>query len=139
MVAAADVAVLRGILISAERGVIPSGIVFNGKMTSRKIKDATAADVLRKAEQIISDAIKAPAAQIAEGERLTRQIVALSIRKGLIQNKTISGHDEMLKEIWSQISSDPELGPVTTHITGLVGTYDALILLDRSLPALGSN
>jgi hypothetical protein len=134
--AAADIAVLRGVLISAERGAIPSGIVFSGRMTVRKIRDGISADVLRKADETISAAIRAPEAQIAEGERLTRQVVALAIRKGLIQQGTPSGHDEMLKEIWRRMSLDPELGPVTTHIIGLVGAYDALILLDRSLPVL---
>ncbi len=133
---AAEIAVLRGVLILAERGVMPSGMVFSGKMTSRKMRDAVAADVLRKADETISAYIKAPAAQIAEGERLTRQIVALAMRKGLIQNENRSDHAQKLNDIWKKLSSDPELGPVATHIGGLVGAYDALILLDRMLAAL---
>ena len=136
MAVAADVSVLRGVLISAERGVIPSGIMFSGKTTARKIKDATSVDVLQKADRIISAAIEASVTQITEGERLTRQVVALAIRKGMVQKENLHGHDEMLREIWRKMSLDPELQPVTTHIIGLVGAYDALILLDRSLSLL---
>jgi len=110
--------------------------MFSGKTTARKIKDATSVDVLQKADRIISAAIEASVTQITEGERLTRQVVALAIRKGMVQKENLHGHDEMLREIWRKMSLDPELQPVTTHIIGLVGAYDALILLDRSLSLL---
>jgi len=131
---AADVAVLRGTLISAERGLIPEGIVFNNKNTARKIRDAVAADVLRKAENLISNAINYDVARVAEGDKLARQLVALAQRKGLIQlNSNISEHSDMLKVTWNSMSKDPDLGPGTTHLIGLVGNYDSLILLDRTL------
>jgi hypothetical protein len=131
---AAEIAVLRGVLISAERGVIPPGVVFSERTTRRKIKDASAADVLRKAEELLSNAIRVDAAQLAEGERLTRQIVTVAQRKGLILvTPTVDEHSEMLKAIWRAMIVDPELGPATTHLAGLVGVHDALILLDRML------
>lgn len=134
---AADVAVLRGALISAERGVIPPGLVFSGRMTSRKIRDASAADVLRKAEELISDTIKGSLAQIAEGERLTRQLLAVAQRKGLIPGGPHMGErTEMLTGIWHAMTVDPDLGSATTHLAGLVGAQDALILLDRGLARL---
>ncbi len=136
MTVAADVSILRGVLISVERGVMPSGIIFSGKTTARKIKDATSVDVLQKADKIISAAIEVPVAQITEGERLTRQVVALAIRKGIVQKENSQEHSELLREIWRKMSLDPELQPVITHIIGLVGAYDALILLDRSLSLL---
>ena len=132
---AAEVAVLRGVLISAERGVIPPGMAFSTRTTIRKIKDASAADVLRKAEELISSAISVDAVRFAEGEKLTQQIVAVAQRKGLIP-VTPRGdkHTEMLKAIWQAMIIDPDLGAVTTHLAGLVGAYDVLILLDRMLP-----
>jgi len=134
MAIAADVAVLRGVLISAERGVIPAGLVFNGRTTVRKIKDACAADVLRKAEEIISAAVKGDVARFAEGERLTQQIVAVAQRKGLIPAASnVDRHTEMLNAIWHAMIVDPDLGSATTHLTGLVGMPDTLILLDRML------
>lgn len=132
---AADVAVLRGLLINAERGVLPDGFTFLGQKTNRKIKAAVAADVLHKADEIISNAIKGTVAQITEGENIARQLVTLAQRKGLIPvNSRVSGHTEWLNSIWKAMLQDPELGPATTHLAGIVGVYDALILLDRLLP-----
>jgi len=132
---AADVAVLRGVLISAERGLLPEGMVLTGRKTARKIRDAAAADALRRSSDIISDAIRGDTAQIAEGEKLTRQLVALAERKGILPcDPDAGGHDEKLNAIWHAMSEDPDLGPATTHLAGLVGGYDALVLLDRMLP-----
>ncbi len=132
---AAEVAVLRGVLIGAERGVMPPGMVFRGRPTARKIKDASAADVLRKAEELVANAIRGDAAQFAEGERLARQLVTVAQRKGLVPAASRADrHAEMLNAIWRALIADPDLGPATTHLAGLVGTYDALILLDRMLP-----
>lgn len=132
---AAEVAVLRGVLISAERGVIPPGMAFSKRATVRKIKDASAADVLRKAGEVISVAISADAMRFAEGEKLAQQIVAVAQRKGLIPvTPSLDRHTEMLKSIWQAMIMDPDLGAATTHLAGLVGAYDVLILLDRMLP-----
>jgi len=133
---AADVAVLRGVLISAERGVLPIGMEISGQSTRRKVKDGAATEVLRKTDEIISHAISDYASQVQEGERLAQQLVALAWQKGMIPDDSgASNHTEMLNAIWGAMSKDPELGAGTTHLAGLVGPYDALILLDRLLPA----
>ena len=132
---AAQVAALRGVLISAERGAIPSGMAFTKRATLRMIKDAAAADVLRKAEELMSSAINADAARFAEGEKLTRQIVAVAYRKGLtLVAPDVGTHSERLKTIWQAMTRDPDLVSATTHLIGLVGPHDVLILLDRMLP-----
>ncbi len=131
----ANVAVLRGVLISTERGLSPNDIVFKGKATMRKIKEASAAEILRRAVELVSDAIKVPARQISEGEMLMQQLLALAALKGLLSvNLNVEKHSDKLKIIWQAINADPELAPVSTHLTGLVGFSDALILLDRLLP-----
>lgn len=133
---AADVAVLRGVLISAERGVLPMGMEISGRSTHRKVKDGAAAEVLRKADEAISHAISGYASKVQEGESLARQLVALAQQKGMIPDGSgARNHAEVLNAIWSEMSKDPELGGGTTHLAGLVGPYDALILLDRMLPA----
>ena len=132
---AAEVAVLRGVLISAERGVLPPGLVLSGRATARKIRDASAADVLRKAEEIVSNATRADVAQLAEAERLARKIVSVAQRKGLIIPAAIAiTHTEVLNIYWNAMIADQDLGPPTTHLAGLVGVHDALILIDRMLP-----
>jgi len=132
---AAGVAALRGIVISAERGVSPPGLVFNQRLSLRKIKDAAAGDVLRRAEEVIAGAIAADAARFAEGEKLMRQVVAVAERKGLVLAEALpEPGSARLRTIWQGMTSDPELGPATTRLVGLVGGRDALVLLDRVLP-----
>jgi hypothetical protein len=134
LTAAATVATLRGMLISAERGVLPPERCADGRAPSRKVKDAYAADLLRTAEGHVASAISAPAAQIAEAERLTRQLVTLARRKGLIPPETGGGSlSERLNDIWQRMMADPELAGATSHVAGLVGNQDSLILLDRAL------
>ncbi|MBI1803208.1 MAG: hypothetical protein HY033_05515 [Ignavibacteriae bacterium] len=130
---ASEIAGLRGTLICAERGLIPEGITFTGHPTLRTIKAASTAQLLRKASERISSAIQVRAAQIVEGENLIQQIVSRARRKGLIPSElSASGnHVELLKGIWSALVSDPDVGAAAIHLAGLVGEYDALILLDR--------
>ncbi len=134
---AAGVAALRAELIASERGVVPASLDFRGRKTSRKVKEATAADVLMRAEQLISGTIRVPMEHIQEGERIARQIVALGKRKGLIPVSHGEGNrTAMLNSLWQALDADPELGNAATHLAGLVGKYDALILLDRMIPGL---
>jgi len=140
MAVAADVATLRGILISAERGVLPPGLVFSSRTTARKIKNASAENVLRRAQEAISSAIKADASQLADGERLAQQIVSVAQRKGLITPPSSANkHTKTLNTYWKAMIADPELGPPTTHLAGLVGVHDALILIDRMLPVVAQS
>ncbi|MGP8337606.1 MAG: hypothetical protein ACT6FC_05155 [Methanosarcinaceae archaeon] len=133
---ASDIAVLRGVLISAERGVMPVGMEIIGRNTRRRIKDGAAAEVLRKTDEIISNAISGYASQVQEGERLAQQLVALARQKGMIpDSSSASNRTGMLNIIWNTMAKDPELGAGTTHLAGLVGKYDALILIDRVLSA----
>jgi hypothetical protein len=121
-------------LISAERGVLPPERSTDGRAPTRKVKDAYAADILRTAEGRIAEAIQASAAQIAEAERLTRQLVSLAKRKGLVPPAEGAGNlSERLNDIWQRMLADPELAGATAHVGGMVGQQDSLILLDRAL------
>jgi hypothetical protein len=131
---AAEISALRGVLISTERGLLPEGITFHGRITSRKIKDATAADLLKKADKIIIESIKGDITKFAEGEKLARQLVVLAERKGLLAIKSKSvGHTDMLRMIWQSINADPELGSAAAHLLSIAGINDVMILLDRAL------
>ena len=133
---AAEVAALRGVLISAERGVIPPGMTFSARTTARKIKEAAAADVLRKAAEVIFKTIAADAARVAESEQLMRQILAVAQRKGILKVSAHSAytHSDMMKAIWRAMTENPDLGGAATRLEGLVGINDTLVLLDRMLP-----
>jgi len=133
MPVAAAIAGERGTLIAAERGAIPQRVAFAGKVTPRKLREAAAAEVLRHAEELISNSIRAEVARFTEAEKLMRQIVAVAVRKAL-QHGIAHSRSEVLKATWILMSSEPELAGVATHLVGLIGSNDALVLLDRHWP-----
>ena len=134
MPVAGNVAALRGLLISAERGVIPAGVEFHGRSTGRKIREAATAYVLRQTGDIVSSVIHKDHDRVAEAERLSQQLVALARAKGLIKELP-SGDDftDMLQAIWRTMSTDPDLSPGTVSMEGLIGPHDALVVLDRTI------
>lgn len=134
MPVAGNVATLRGVLISAERGVIPTGVDFYGRPSRRKIREAAAVYVLRQSSDLVSSAIQTDRERVSEAMRMGRQLVALAKIKGLIQ-KLPSGDNftDKLKAIWRTLSADPELSPGTVSLEGLVGPYDALVILDQTI------
>ncbi|MDD3421386.1 MAG: hypothetical protein PHS47_03695 [Methanocellales archaeon] len=134
MPVAGNVATLRGLLISAERGDLPSGVKFYGRPTRRKIREATTAYVIQQTCDLVSNVIQRDHKRFAEAECITRQLVALATAKGLIQELP-SGKDntDLLKALWRTLSNDPELSSGTVNVEGLIGLYDALIMLERTI------
>jgi hypothetical protein len=125
LAAVAGLAALRGTLIAAEEGTVPAGMTFAGRTTPRKIRDAVAADVLRRADEQMVNATTTAVAQFAEADRLVRQMLPAAMRKGLIGSSAAAS--------WSSMENDPDLGAIATHIVGLAGRNDALVLLGRAL------
>ena len=131
---AGNVAGLRGVLDGALNGVIPVGIEFHGHATMRKIREAAAVEVLRRARDLVTIAIQDDTARIAEAERLGRQLIAVAKFKGLIpESPDSSRHTESLKAIWSSMQANSEIVQGAVHLLGLVGPQDALIVLDRGI------
>ncbi len=129
---ASEVATLRGVILSAENGVIPPGLEFHGRTSKRKIVEAAASFSLRKACNLVSNFLEKEVERVSNSERMMRQLLAVANTKGVIQQiPGGSDHTEVLKSIWRKLSSDPELTPGTTNVEGLVGPQDALIVLDR--------
>ena len=129
-----NVAALRGMLISAEHGVMPESLRLHGKVTSRKIKDAAASEVLRAAVEFVSKAVQPDSSTVTEAERQGRHIVVLARAKGL-SLAIPDGPDRTgaLKNLWRILAADPDIGPGTVNVESLVGPHDALIILDRSI------
>jgi len=132
--AAGAVASLRGVLISSERGAIPVSIEFQSRATGRKIREATAAYVVRQANDIVSNLIRKDQERISEAERITRQLVSMAKAKGLIREHPYQDNfAERLRVIWRMMSADQALSQGTQSVEGLIGPNDALIILDRSI------
>jgi hypothetical protein len=134
MPAAGEVAALRAVLISAERGVVPAGVAFRGQTTRKKIVQATAARVLQQVSELISNVVRPDIQRIAEAERMTRQLVAHGKAKGLVKPlPDDSERTEKLKFLWRTLAADPDVGPGVVNVEGLVGPTDALVILDRTV------
>ncbi|MCU7843321.1 MAG: hypothetical protein KZQ93_05730 [Candidatus Thiodiazotropha sp. (ex Monitilora ramsayi)] len=127
-----EVATLRGLVLSAENGIIPPGIEMHGRSSKRKIVEAAITFSLRQASSLVSDFLQKEVDRVSDAERMMRQLIAMAKAKGLIQ-KIPNGNDhtEVLKFIWRTLSADPEIAPGTINVEGLVGPHDALIVLDR--------
>jgi len=131
-----SIAALRAVLNTSEHGVIPAGIVFNGKPTSRKIGNATAADVLRRTSELVSNALREDSSRIAEAERLGQQLLAIARSKGLTLVEISAGEPiQNIKKLWRTISADSNLSPGAVRLESLIGRDDALIVLDRVITA----
>jgi hypothetical protein len=129
---AGNIASYRGILISASRGIIPNEITFYNRLSKRKIIESTATYIIQQTSNLISAVIQKDKDRFFEAERLTRQIVAIAKKKGMIKESSNGNYDtDLLKHIWKSMSSDKNLSTGLINIEGLVGPHDALIILNR--------
>jgi hypothetical protein len=132
----ANIASLRGNIISAEQGNIPAGINFRGRATKRKILEATAGQSIGQAVNIVTCSIQKDVERVNEAERITRQLVAIAKSNGLItelpHGKNFAA---MLRLLWQKMSADQVLSQGIVSVEGLVGPNDALLILDRTITA----
>lgn len=135
LAAVSNVAACRAMLVQAARGVRNPEIVFTGKPTPRKVRDATASLALQRANQLVHDIIAERRAVFQEADRLARQVIAVAQANGIVdQCKAASpNHPSFLLCVQKTIQADPNLVSVYTHLIALVGKVDVLIVLDRAI------
>lgn len=134
--AASRIASCRAELIEASRGVRQDGLVIVGRQSIRKIREATAAQMLRIATEILHEVISDRQTVFQEAERITRQMLAAAYTKGLITAEEDSPHQAYLDQLRSKLAADPELAGIYTHVVGLVGSTDIVVLLDRTIASV---
>lgn len=132
---AAQVATCRGALIAVERGDA-DGVKSGGRIGSRKWREMRASHLLRQAAEAIEEAIRSRRTQVDEANRVMMGVVAAGDRLGLIPNDTGENHSAYLRGIMKALSERPELAGMVVHVTGLLGTSDSLIMLDRSITSV---
>lgn len=134
MVEAGEIASLRGKIVSAENGIFHDGVEFLNKPTKRKMVEAATSAALQDASKLIVNAINEELSRFREAERVVRQLISIGKAKGLLANFASNGnHTEALKFIWRTLAQDADISPGVVTVEGMVGPYDALILLDRLL------
>jgi hypothetical protein len=132
--AVSQIAVYRARLIEAGRGVQQGDLTIVGRPSTSKIKEATAALLLGRGSDVLQALIAAQQPVFQEAERIVRQALAVAKVKGLALAPGVGvPQQRFLRELQDQLAADPDLATVHAHIVGLVGTTDALVLLDRAL------
>jgi hypothetical protein len=132
----ANVAALRGNLISVDHGSIPTGISIKGRITKRKVREATASQSVSQAVDIVSCNIQKDVERVTEAERIMGQLVSIAKTKGII-TRVPKGKNftDALKAIWKTMAGDQVLCQGVVSVEGLVGPHDALLILDRTITA----
>jgi hypothetical protein len=135
---AGEIAALRGMILSAENGIVPPAVAFHGLATRQKIVAAAISFALRQAGSVVSEVLKEDVSRVAGAERMMRQLVAIAKAKNLLQPVSANNnHTESLKFIWRTLAKDADIAAGTINVEGLVGPHDALILLDRIIASDG--
>lgn len=128
------IASLRSGLVAAEQGEVPAGLEFRGRSTRLRVLNAVASQALHRAVEVASTLIAENQSRLGEAERIAQQLVAVAFSRGLILARDKKMNDtQYLLSFKSHLVSNPDLENAVTHLEGLVGPYDALILLDRAL------
>ncbi len=125
---ATELVVLRGTIVSAERGAIPPELIVRGTPSSRKVCGMVAFNALRKGEEIVRNAVRPMAIQAGEGEDILRQLVSLARQSGVLPDEPLAAD-----EAWRRISSTPELRNAAAVAMSTLGATNVLVLLQRRL------
>jgi len=121
-------------LIAAEQGEIPTGLEFRGRPTRLRVLSAVAAQSLQHAVEVASTLIAENKPRLAEAERIAQQLVAVAFARGMIEERDHTmNNTQYLLNIKKNLATNADLEGAVTHLEGLVGPYDALILLDRAM------
>ena len=131
---AGSIAMLRSSLVAAEQGRLPSELQFRGHPTRSRVMAAVASQVLQRAADIASALIAEDQPRRAEATRIALQIVAAAISRRLIAVRPEGmSNTQYLRMLRRNFATGDDLERAAVHLDGLVGPYDALILIDRAL------
>lgn len=103
-----------------------------GRKNLRKEKDAFALSCLNSVNKFVKEFLEKDRKSIEECRDIWRQVLSRALQKG-VKIPDIQKADAIM----AAVKSDPELAPYYSHITGLLGIYNAKAVLDITLPELG--
>ena len=131
---AGAVAALRSGLVAADQGLLPGGLEFRGRPTRSRVIVALASQAIQQAVAVAAPVVDENRPRLAEAERVAQQIVAAARARATIPAQTKAATNaDYLRAVRRSFSASEDLENAMVHLEGLVGSYDALILLDRAL------
>jgi hypothetical protein len=122
-----EVALLRAEIVLASGGCETDSVGRVSARTKRMRRDAAAADAVRRAGALVVEGIEGPRELLAQGEGIARQLAAVAKVKGI----TVSQQRDWsaASNAWHQVAADPDLVTAATHLVGLVGRTNAILML----------
>jgi hypothetical protein len=126
-----SIAALRSRLLAGLQSGEPS-------QRSRKARDLITSRVLEEAQRVMSQSLEPTAARVREAEQLAFRVVAVARAKGVLADLVSMGfeHQATLQQLQAALERDPDTASALVHMIGLVGRFDALVVLDRATPEL---
>lgn len=133
---AGSVAAIRSSLIAAEHGHVPGELKFRGRPTRSRVLSVVASQCMQQAVSLANALVAEHRARISEAERITRQIVTTAAARGLLSyDAAEQGTTQYLRSVRQILATSSDLETAASHVEGLVGPHDLLVLLDRALTA----
>lgn len=130
---------LRGILISVKEGVRPQGIDIIGKPTRKKLRRATATDIMSKAIYAVEAIIQNDRARINEGKRVALSLIAYAVRLNMIEEADLRGGFDVAKRLLRKLRVHESTAEGAVTLESLLGVSDSVICIDRALTYHGRN
>ncbi len=131
---AGAIAALRSGLVAADQGLQPAGLEFRGRPTRSRMVVALASQAIQRAVAVAAPVVDENRPRLAEAERVAQQIVAAARARASIPAQARgTANADYLRVVRRSLTASEDLENAMVHLEGLVGAYDALILLDRAL------
>ena len=130
----AVLASLRAGINAARRGQVPDHVHIRGRPTRSRTIAAVATQALHEAAAITSNLLLESNGRFTEASALAQQIAALASARDAIPTREAGVTNTMyLSDLRAGLGSIDEFAAALIRLDGLVGPYDALVVLDRAL------
>lgn len=147
---ASEIGIIRGKMCVIDEALdFPSGSSYHPetRRIQRRNREAYALKRLDDACQLVRSYCTSSQASFTEAQNLCRQIAAVAAVKQLIQTEvteenaateqSAQAHEASVCALWHTITSDSDLCSLCTHVIGLIGYHNTIILFDRALGETG--
>ena len=129
------VAGIRSNLTLADQGQISGDFQYRGRPTRTRVMASAASEALQRSAEIVAGVLGDNRARIGDAERVAQQVIAALRSHGLPPRPEGMANETYLRTLRASLSQNADLETVLVHLEGLVGSQDALVLLDRAIAA----
>jgi len=129
---AAELSSMRGTIISARRGHHDEAPEALRRTSRRRVMEATAERMLRKALETVPKRFERDVAMIGRAEDSARELVIVARQLGLIAHEQgTTGGMAADRSLWRVLAEHEHTAKYTVYMRSVVGLSDSILLLDR--------